>query len=615
MYIYRFGYGLSYYSSNNVPGVPTCFGEERCGCTGNTKFTPDCLPDSCPKGCEFANEIKDWFFHGPNVTIDPRQGLDAIKLMEASAALANHINGNTPLTGSEITNQAALFLKNAPLVTTTMPLMSVALDLVDSYETHIGPLFMTSKTEQGFSRKDENGDGMELERGMIAIQQAILENIFSYSELYSDLIDACTDFLRGRKWKTSSYFPGPVNPPNDPNVVHKVKIQATNHAYWGRKVMFADEPTRRPTGLYLAPGGVASVTVPANMVSKGFKVLVGANTIDLVKKNRYKRMDRVTTSFSIESATVNIVNPLGGGIFIMVPYLSDLGLIDVYVSGDVVNSPFFSKTSHHQTTEEEWEIQVKSPAPWADFETDKFMLSVPKSWIYGYNYAHFENLLEDYDLAMDGVREMGGFEVGTENKHVLYIQPDLQIKHSAYGTGYPQVNTLIKCSTDGPIGNGQSDHWMVTNATGWSTTWHELGHAQLMTMYRGETEANINFYRAYIRNVKFGDDFDFAFAYSMKHLPNLTPDQAAIHWMITDNFRNGKEMDYTNSEYNEFRYQHRGYAKYADIVRLYGWDTLIDFYLQQHLKCISENECLEHGQGVDDRTLGLSIAAGQWFLT
>ena len=46
--------------------------------------------------------------------------------------------------------------------------------------------------------------------------------------------------------------------------------------------------------------------------------------------------------------------------------------------------------------------------------------------------------------------------------NVLYIQPDLHIKHGAYGTGYPQVNQIIHCNDDGPIGNGQSSNWMVT---------------------------------------------------------------------------------------------------------------------------------------------------------
>ena len=54
-----------------------------------------------------------------------------------------------------------------------------------------------------------------------------------------------------------------------------------------------------------------------------------------------------------------------------------------------------------------------------------------------------------------------------------------------------------------------------------------------------------------------------------------------------------------------------GYAKYADIARLYGWDALTNFYHNQQLKCVENNECnAKINQGVDDRTLELSIAAG-----
>ena len=329
--LFRFGYGLSYNKDFENPGVNTCFGAETCGCSSND-WGYDCSPSygSCAKGCDFANEMKDLFFHGPDVTIDPRAGLDPNKLKGATKAIAEHIKGSNPMSSDEIKNHTRQFLENAPLMTTTMSLMANALDLVDTYETFIGPLFINSQTKGGFNREGHD-DGMELHRGMIAIQQVIFENVFTYSDLYPDLIATCNDFLRGRSWKTSSYFPGSVNPPLNPNKVHKRSLNASNLAYWGRKVMFADEPTRRPTGLYLAPGGIGVLTVPSNMVNKGFEVLVGANTIDNVKKTQHRRMDRVTNSFPIKSTTVNIVNPLGGGIFIMIPYLSDLGLVDMNI--------------------------------------------------------------------------------------------------------------------------------------------------------------------------------------------------------------------------------------------------------------------------------------------
>jgi hypothetical protein len=167
--------------------------------------------------------MKDLFFHGPNVTIDPRQGLDQNKLADATIALAEHISGNNPMSSDEITNQATQFLENSPLVTTTMFIMANALDLVDRYETYIGPLFINSQTKGGFNREGQD-DGLELARGMIAIQQAIFENVFTYSDLYPDLLSSCSDFLRGRSWKTSSYFPGPVTLPVNQTEVHKVSV-------------------------------------------------------------------------------------------------------------------------------------------------------------------------------------------------------------------------------------------------------------------------------------------------------------------------------------------------------------------------------------------------------
>ena len=72
LYLFRFGYGLSYNKDFEKPGVNTCFGAETCGCSSND-WGYDCNPSygSCDKGCDFANETKHLFFHGPDVFIDP----------------------------------------------------------------------------------------------------------------------------------------------------------------------------------------------------------------------------------------------------------------------------------------------------------------------------------------------------------------------------------------------------------------------------------------------------------------------------------------------------------------------------------------------------------------
>ena len=94
---------------------------------------------------------------------------------------------------------------------------------------------------------------------------------------------------------------------------------------------------------------------------------------------------------------------------------------------------------------------------------------------------------------------------------------------------------------------------MVQDPVEWSVTYHEAGHCQLQSFYRGESEASNNLYHAYINNVKFGMDLDTAFSLTLGHAV-MTPDQAAINWMITENFGNGAEMDRSNTPADEFRY-------------------------------------------------------------
>ena len=112
----------------------------------------------------------------------------------------------------------------------------------------------------------------------------------------------------------------------------------------------------------------------------------------------------------------------------------------------------------------------------------------------------------------------------------------------------------------------------------------------------------------------------------MHNPPLFTVDGAAVNWMTTLNFRNGVDMDRTGSEENEFRYQLRGYAKYADIARLFQWKAMIDFNHQENLDALNgctydsgmHPENCDAGttpQGAlldrhDSRTLRLSIAAG-----
>ena len=61
-----------------------------------------------------------------------------------------------------------------------------------------------------------------------------------------------------------------------------------------------------------------------------------------------------------------------------------------------------------------------------------------------------------------------------------------------------------------------------------------------------------------------GQDFNYAFSNSMGGASgkSLTPDNAAVDWMVSDSFRDGMEMQ-RDDDRQEMGYNPRGYAKYA----------------------------------------------------
>lgn len=267
-------------------------------------------------------------------------------LSTAMRRLAEHVNETSVLDSDQIRQQTEIIQKNIDQIGRTSDIIGEALALVESYETTAGPLFMNETTRGGFPRKPAGG--LELDRAMFAIQQGLIDYAFTPGNLKK-----FSQVLNGAAFKTSSYFPGAVDAPVDPTAVHEASINASQPACWGIPVMDNEKPALRPTGCYLAPGSVAEATVPRSMVGKGFSIRVGAHSWDLTKKPKILRLDRVSIIYPIEESRTSIANPLGGGIYIEVPYLADAGIVKVRIK-NAARSPLFSAKSFDKTTFKQW---------------------------------------------------------------------------------------------------------------------------------------------------------------------------------------------------------------------------------------------------------------------
>lgn len=605
----------------------TCTGHEACGCPvdGDAGFDPDnvwgtsndCSGGGCIRGCELAATTFGHAFYGRSLADGEvayrrsQTGGYEAQLADALESLHSHIAGTVELSGAQLATEAATIERHGQQLGVNETLLVRALDLVDAFEASAtyGPLFVSSGP---FMRGQDVGDGRDTHRAMLVVQQALIDHAFSAP----GVVAPCSIHLfQGRAWLTAEYVPGACAPPSDPSVVHSVQLELEHPLTWGHPVGYGHQDAKKPTGLYLAPGAVANVTAPPALAAAGgFKVLIGCQTHDHAPKNMHKRMDRVSVTAAIDGTSTLVTSPLGGGVYILVPYGASLGVLSVEISGGVVRAPFFRRTSFDQMSNANWVARRTAAAPWADLETDKFLLSVPSSWVYAYDDPLA--LLNTYDLAMDAVAEWGGYPPVLREAagvHTLYLMPDLLIATPLYGTGYPQTNVLYDPETDY---GGNYDFWVLRDPVGWPTTWHELGHTQQRQeanfQYAAETEAIVNFLWCYVEHVKFSVPFNEAFKTTRGGDGQYEPDDAAVHWMITENFRNGNEMNRDDPN-QEYQYQHRGYAKYADIARLFGWDAYTGAYHQENLDFeagVTGPGATLAGYGYQARTLRLSIQAG-----
>ena len=242
------------------------------------------------------------------------------------------------------------------------------------------------------------------------------------------------ELLNGFKFGSSSNFPGAVAAPADPQAVHRVKINASCPKPFKHEIMHQDVPARRPTGTYLAPGSLATVTVPPSLVGKGYAVRVGTHSWDFSKKPRVLRLDRVSLVYPINSTETTVASPLGGGIYIEVPLNAEAGVVEVAIR-NAVRSPYFSLKPFHQTSLDEWRnVERNQPGPWADFQTEKFLMQVPSSWIRKLDDP--VTLMRNWDLAMDAQNDLMGLP-RVWGKETMFLQVDLQLRASVFAPGYP----------------------------------------------------------------------------------------------------------------------------------------------------------------------------------
>jgi hypothetical protein len=510
--------------------------------------------------------------------------------------LQEHITGSQILSANDLMQISNTFNLFPECLAESEDLIVLGKSVVEYYEDQVGALFTTPATQNGFSKDPAVAPGLETERAMLALQQGIFDQVFTPA-VYADY----PQHINGFRFNSCYNFPGYVAPPADSSLSHSMLIRANFEDPNGMNPYFningdGTEHALRPTGMYLSPGSVATVTVPESLVGNDYYVRVGSHEWDLSNRPIFKRLDRISKKFPIHSTTIEVFNPLGGAISILVPYGASQGIVELRVNNGV-EAPFFSLKSFHETTDVEAELN--KPGPWAVFETDNVMYTIPKHSIVPGQYDLLQTL-EDWETAVQGVNSIMARQI-IPDKHNMYMIADVIIRFGAYSIGYPMSNTpLSYTNVPGPAyfidGPGPNDE----------TNFHETGHALAMSKFPGEVEAIVNF--PYIMAMNYGLGVDLNEAVNYSFVPNTFDiDKTATHRMVSNTF--GGERNISNTTTDEVRYQHRGYGHYFEIVDLFGWCPLRNFWKQEF---IDFENGIDHGinnQDIDSRIIRLCEAA------
>ena len=247
----------------------------------------------------------------------------------------------------------------------------------------------------------------------------------------------------------------------------------------------AGVPQWHSTGLYAAPGEIIHITLPPEAVGKGFGVRIGCHTDSLWHLEEWKRAPEISRRQSLESVQTAAANPFGGLVYIDVPDNSALRSINVIISG-AVEAPHFVLG---QTSLDDWQNRIRNhPAPWAELETGKIILSIPSDYI---------RMLDDpaalmalWDRILDAEADLAA--IPRERKRPERIVPDVQISAGYMHSGYP-VMTWLDRSVD------QALSVMDLAAGSWGH-FHEFGHNHQRPewTFDGTVEVTCNLFSLYV---------------------------------------------------------------------------------------------------------------------
>ena len=270
-------------------------------------------------------------------------------------------------------------------------------------------------------------------------------------------------------------FPGAV-PPDAPRVQKRLDIDTR-------------VPAWHSTGLYAAPGEVIEVEVPDKAVGKGVAVQIGCHTDALWHLDSWPRAPEIVRSFPVAATLTKAANAFGGLVYIVVPEGCQLGRLPVMVRG-AVEAPHFVLG---RTTPEDWRETVRHrPAPWAELECSKVVITIPSEHVRKLDDP--VELMELWSAVLDACASLAAMPLDRPRPERFVT--DVQISAGYMHSGYP-IMTFLDVA---PVFADRAALIARAPDGGDWGFFHELGHNHQSPdwTFDGAGEVTVNLFSLYV---------------------------------------------------------------------------------------------------------------------
>ncbi len=471
--------------------------------------------------------------------------------------LTEHLHGNASLTEDEINALHGAFVSNWDDQSYDANQEEIH-TYMEAYSMSYGAIF-----DQPFKESPDQFHPMEAIQ--YQMQQWILDNQYDAENV---------EKMEGLTFKDHELFPGVVSD-------EAPRLAATSFTIDGNYQtdpgfgLNDQEEVIRPSGYYVPPGELVTITVPEEALNQGMTLFVGAHRKNVQETwNEFTRYPRIATQYNIDTKMFTVANPFGGGIYVTIPDGKQLGALTFEIAG-AVKAPYYSTKEGFSTSLEAFQSEVsRGYVPWADMESSKFMCTIPQGM--AKNISNPDAVLSVWDDMFDAVNVALGRPLDRFRGEYLMVDRNGHAKFTAAPAAYPMsIETVAfpyEYQMDTPIEVESGKDWYQEAERRNYIFFHEYGHLHNMPTLLFEQETNVHLPATAAYSIAMGETIDSAFVYAQNQ--RLTLEEATLDWIVTPNFYEGKRIGYvSDGPWDQLLYQSRGLVKLVDIAKIFGWEA------------------------------------------